>query len=194
MPHIFAVSKNPRKATGPFYSPYHSRERNRPRGLGNPHCIGLVPSQARGPRQHRFVRGLSIHINRSMDSRRLMISTPVLPSANPATPKPRSATDPTGPVPRPSRSRPAGEDGLQAIQPRPVPSRSRCPTSWKTAARSRTASGAGSPGCWRRRRWPPTRGRIRNGLPLIFRWPPVLAWWRDATAGGVLAMLESVPL
>ena len=30
-------------------------------------------------------------------------------------------------------------------------------------------------------------------LQIIFLWPPVLAWWRDATAGGVLAMLESVP-
>ena len=32
-----------------------------------------------------------------------------------------------------------------------------------------------------------------NSLPLIFRWPPVLAWRREATAGGVLAMLGSVP-
>ena len=29
---------------------------------------------------------------------------------------------------------------------------------------------------------------------LIFRWPPVLAWWHDTTVGRVLAMLISVPL
>ena len=31
-------------------------------------------------------------------------------------------------------------------------------------------------------------------LSLIFRWPPVLAWRRDATVGGVQAMLKFVPL
>ena len=33
-----------------------------------------------------------------------------------------------------------------------------------------------------------------NSLPLIFRWPPVLAWRRHTTAGGILAMLIFVPL
>ena len=33
-----------------------------------------------------------------------------------------------------------------------------------------------------------------ESFPLIFRWPQVLAWWRDATAGRVMALLESVPL
>ena len=29
--------------------------------------------------------------------------------------------------------------------------------------------------------------------PLIFRWPPILAWRRDPTSGPILAMLGSVP-
>ena len=34
---------------------------------------------------------------------------------------------------------------------------------------------------------------VSEQFPLIFRWPPVLAWRRDTTAGRVLAMLKFVP-
>ena len=80
--------------------------------------------------------------------------------ASPAVPKPRSAIGPSGPALPPSLSlpiggRPSGES-VPAGSRRP---RCLCP---RRPARSRPNSGAGSPGCWRRLPWLPTRGRIRT--------------------------------
>ena len=74
------------------------------------------------------------------------------------------------------------EGGLQADSARAGSKRPRSPRP-QTPARSHPEADAGSPSCWRRRHWPPTRGRIRIVFRFISRWPPVLAWRHHTTAG-----------
>ena len=153
-----------------------------PRQRSLPDQVALHLREDDGQVQHRPPHALSW----SMDSRRLMISTPF--SRNQIS---TSVSDwPSLSSPRPSHGPLAGA-GLQEIQSRPVlgalaasvledRSQSASTLRWFSRLLASASLNTGT----RAYPW---------SFPLFFRWPPVLARRRDATVGGVLAMLESVP-
>ena len=154
-----------------------------PRQRSLPDQVALHLREDDGQVQHRPPHALSW----SMDSRRLMISTS-FSRGHPSSSK-TSVSD------LPKRSSAATftqSPGWRAALRRFSPGRFQeapLPTSSKTCSQSAST-----------RRWvsrllasaslaTDTRA-YPNSLPLIFRWPPVLAWRHDATVGGVLAMLK----
>ena len=117
-----------------------------------------------GQVQHRPPHALSW----SMDSRRLMISTPFSRS------QPRSSSTSVSDLPKRSSAATFTQSpGWRAALRRFSPGRFQeapLPTSSKTA-RSRPTPGAGSPSCWRRRCWLLTHGRIRGVFRSSFAGP-----------------------
>ena len=107
-----------------------------------------------------------------------------------AGPIPRSATGPGGPAPPPSHSRPAvgrpSTNSDRQIPRAPLPMSSKSSSQAANTRRCVLRLLASALLATDTRAYP-------KSFPLIFRCPPVLAWRRDATAGGVLAMLENVP-
>ena len=105
---------------------------------------------------------------------------------------PRSATGPGGPAPPHSRSRIGWRAAFRRFNRGRFQEISRSPVSSKTCSQSAST-----------RRWisrllafaslaTDTRA-YPYSLPIIFRWPPVLAWRLDTTIARVLAMLIFVP-
>ena len=88
------------------------------------------------------------------------------------------------------------EGGLQAIQPRPIP-RGPAPHVLEDLLAVGTAPSADSPGCWRRRRWLSTRGRIRTVFcssfagprlwhgGMMLRWAEFWLCWKASLSGRV---------
>ena len=133
-------------------------------------------------------------LSSSMDSRRRMISTPLSQPSQQLLNLGQRLT-PSGPAPPPSRSRPSG--GRPSGDSAPAGSkRLRCPRP-RRPARSRPAPGASSASCWRRRRWLPTRGRIRGVFRSYFagprfwhggvrlRWAEFWLCWKASLSGRV---------